>query len=715
MLKFLKHAVILAAVFVLGLLAFSRMMYHETSESTTDLAEATLPLVHFVVDGVDLNELHGYTVEMDATTMRDAITPVTSGGTLSLCITSCETAVDALSYEIRSLDTERLVQQSEAVLVSEEEALSADLDLANLLTEGEEYLLIIKITISEQPVYYYTRIIEEEDSAIGECISFVREFHDLTLQSEGTAALAPYLEPSASADNSTLQTVTIENSLSQICWGSLEGEVVGTPVLSLKEINDDYNVLLMTYLLAAADEEGEEKLLFVEEYYRVRPGTEKMYLLDFERTVETVFNGAQSAVSQDALLLGLREKDVEYVTNETGSVVCFLQGGALWSYNISSGRFVRVFGFYDEESLDNRALFAEHDMKIVRVGESGSVDFFVYGYMNRGDHEGEVGISVCHYDSATNTVEEQLFVPFNVSYQWLCAHVEPVYVSEAGLAYIRVGAALYEVDLESLSYALLLEDITEETVVFTEDGRYVAWTKGSAYAAETLYVMDLETGTTQDVAATADCYIRPLAFLGTDCVWGLAKEENCSEEEALFAMDTIVIADVTGDLASPIKTVDMTETLVIGAAVEENSLLLSCVEKVAGQYEAAGSVAIYSQETAEETVAVETVSTSVFQRQVSLVFSRTSSGSVSLLTPKLLLTKTDVTVSLPTELATYSYYIYARGRLLLGTDSVTEAVNLADEEKAVVLDATSALFWRRGMTEAAEFLAELTGAAESAE
>ena len=36
------------------------------------------------------------------------------------------------------------------------------------------------------------------------------------------------------------------------------------------------------------------------------------------------------------------------------------------------------------------------DIKIARVDEAGSIDFVVYGYMNRGDHEGEVGTAVYH-------------------------------------------------------------------------------------------------------------------------------------------------------------------------------------------------------------------------------------------------------------------------------------------------------------------------------
>lgn len=35
----------------------------------------------------------------------------------------------------------------------------------------------------------------------------------------------------------------------------------------------------------------------------------------------------------------------------------------------------------------------DYEIKIADVDESGSMDFIVYGYMNRGDHEGAGGHS----------------------------------------------------------------------------------------------------------------------------------------------------------------------------------------------------------------------------------------------------------------------------------------------------------------------------------
>ena len=53
-----------------------------------------------------------------------------------------------------------------------------------------------------------------------------------------------------------------------------------------------------------------------------------------------------------------------------------------------------LFGFYDKDNLDERTLYDGHQIKILNLDEGGNVTFLVFGYMNRGRHEGQVGISV---------------------------------------------------------------------------------------------------------------------------------------------------------------------------------------------------------------------------------------------------------------------------------------------------------------------------------
>ena len=107
-------AAVLAAVFIGAVLIFGRFMNDTNEDLTTEMKEATLPVITMYQGDQELNELHGYVTEMDAAYMRDTITPVTVLGLLGdryepvtqqICLgyafgdgrqTSCEVTVEAV-------------------------------------------------------------------------------------------------------------------------------------------------------------------------------------------------------------------------------------------------------------------------------------------------------------------------------------------------------------------------------------------------------------------------------------------------------------------------------------------------------------------------------------------------------------------------------------------------------------------------------------------
>ena len=65
-----------------------------------------------------------------------------------------------------------------------------------------------------------------------------------------------------------------------------------------------------------------------------------------------------------------------------------------------------MFSFESGSDSDIRDVFDENDIEIVSTDGDGNVLFIVYGYMNRGGHEGKVGIGFYRYESENNIVEE---------------------------------------------------------------------------------------------------------------------------------------------------------------------------------------------------------------------------------------------------------------------------------------------------------------------
>ena len=108
--KGLIKAGVLVVVFFAALIGFSLMTNQTNKDLTTDMANATLPMIDLYTGTQKINELHGYTVQMDASYMRDTSgsRPVGTDMKVPATIQTFGTDVDAISYKIRRAWTERI-------------------------------------------------------------------------------------------------------------------------------------------------------------------------------------------------------------------------------------------------------------------------------------------------------------------------------------------------------------------------------------------------------------------------------------------------------------------------------------------------------------------------------------------------------------------------------------------------------------------------------
>lgn len=700
----IQKILILLAVFIVALFTFSKLTNHETKDLTTDLAAPTLPVVYFEDNGHPLNELHGYVEEMSVISMRDTITPLPENGKLSLRIDPYDNKIKEVSFQIRSLNGDRLVQDGNVQVSGDKTAVTGTISVENLLEEQTEYQLILQVTAGEQTSYYYTRIMEVGKSQIDACVDFVEEFHAITMNKERQSELSSYMEPSSAADNTTLQKVTINNSLSQACWGDFVGTEVTTPVVSIKEMNDDYQVILLEYIMSSVGDSGNSEYYNVEEYYRVRVGAEKIYLLSFERTMEEIFRGEGDQISKDMIDLGIRSENVSYKTNETGNVICFVQQGELWSYNQIENNLTRVFSFRSQEGMDIRENYQEHDIRILRVDEGGSLDFVVYGYMNCGEHEGQVGVSVCHYDGVTNTVEEMLFVPTTLSYEIVKEQIgKLMYVSDSGVFYLTVSNQVYRIQMDSRKAEVYIDGLKSDMLVNSEDGRYIAWSEDGT----TMHVTDLEKGESFDIHANENQLLKPLGFLGSDCIygWGYRTDIFSTQTQTdTLALSQVLIVDTSDSAHSVLKTYETPGIYVTGIRIQDGSIYLSRVMKNGDIYVDTTEDTIMNRDLQEkDQVHIDTVVSDVKQKEVVLKLLEETSGSTpKTLIPKLIENEEPNTLEIKNLNASSAYYVYAKGKVVLATDDMAAAVQSADANKGVVIGNNLLYVWRLGQSQTQE-------------
>lgn len=83
----------------------------------------------------------------------------------------------------------------------------------------------------------------------------------------------------------------------------------------MKEINETTGSVALEYQVSAQDDNGSMEVYDVEEFYRLRYDQNRIYLLDFKRQASQVFNGENVTVGEDGLLLGVRNRNVDYQTS----------------------------------------------------------------------------------------------------------------------------------------------------------------------------------------------------------------------------------------------------------------------------------------------------------------------------------------------------------------------------------------------------------------
>lgn len=702
--KGLIKAGVLVAVFIVSVVVLEFVFNSSGVDMTHVMSEASLPVVYVKQDNQSINPLFGYTQEMDSVYTRDTITPLCDDMTLPISIANYGETIEEIRYEVRMLDASRLIEDT---LVTEYEVkkqrIEVVLPIQNLLDEGVEYQLIISLKVNKRNVYYYTRIMAAPDMGTMECVKFAKDFHEKTFDKENMKDLIKYMEPESTKSNDNLHKVDIHSSLNQLFWADFECAQLGEARVSVKEIKKEYCVLILSYFLGAKGKNGEAEYYNVEEYYRIRPSQERMYLLEFERTMSEVFQEDGDNFTEDALRLGIRSDEVNYVSNETGTIVGFVQEGDLWEYNSNADNLVRVFSFRDYEDVGERENNSQHSIRVVRVDETGSMDFIVYGYMNRGIHEGSVGISVFHFDSIGNSVEEFAWIPFTKSYQMIDEVVGKVmYVNDNNEFYIMLEGIIYKIDLLNRKEEIIEQGVGEDWFVTSEDNRYLAWLEGGkASAGKRLHICDMSTGGEKVIEAKSSEYIRPLGFIGNDLIYGIAKQKRVKQNISgvtVFPMHVVYIVNSKGEVKKEYRKKNV---YITGITTEDYTIRLERAKYKNNSYVAISQDSIMNLAgNSDETTAVEVYTDGTKQKVVTIKLSnKIKDSSPNLIAAKLVSYTDNRTIALESNGDESYYYVYAKGQVMLITPSESDAVRVAAANNGVVVDGKAQYIWEQAKSQ----------------
>lgn len=512
------------------------------------LAPATLPVLRAQYRGEWISPLYAAARELEPETVHGAVLPLPEDRRAVFSVSYA--GADDASYEVWSSGCDRLIEKGDAMLMIDGVRQTLTCPLQNLYENGREYVLVLHVRTGGRTVHYYTRLRAGEGTHEEEMLSFARSFSDRTFDKEEAQALIPYLETRPTADTQTLDTVDIHSSFSQITWGDLAPIKSSETELTIAEMGDAYATYVLEYSVLTRT--VTERSYRVRETATIRWSEVRCYIMEWSRTMEAELVPQQVYAGGTYLDLGIRPAEgCEAFTGEGGNYLYFTESGNLWRYDKKGSQLTNIFSFVSSGDSDLRETHDAHSVRIVAADADGNAEFVVYGYMNRGPHEGETGLAYYAFRESGREVEELFYIPSSRPYEVMKAELGKFfYVGENRVLYWLYRGGIYAVDHAGGEITAIAEGLTDSQMAVRSDAGAVAWENGTTpYNATQITVLYLRAGTSRIVEAAPGEYVKALGFLGDDFVCGCARASDVSGEARSlypFPMYELRITDAEG-------------------------------------------------------------------------------------------------------------------------------------------------------------------------
>ena len=305
----LQKAGILFLIFIAALVIYfisARNAMEKENTVYTSMEEPSLPVVYMKLNGKEINCLHGYMQDMGNQAARDSISVLPENRELGIKITEYGNTITGISYEVRNLSLDRLIERTDVTeWDSSEGSTTAVLPIQNLLIRNEPYYLTLNVSTSERQIRYYTRIVWPDNNYAYDMVSLAEEFSRKSLDYNQARELVSYLETNDTEDNSNLGHVTIRASFNHLTWDGLPVEMVGEPQVTLQEFDGIMGQVKVRYTVAITESDNTRTLVDTEDNFTMKWNEKRIYMMNYERNANEMFTGKREAFSGKRIILGI--------------------------------------------------------------------------------------------------------------------------------------------------------------------------------------------------------------------------------------------------------------------------------------------------------------------------------------------------------------------------------------------------------------------------
>ena len=529
---------LLAAVFLLAFIfniyvSQKQTVVSEDSEYSS-LPVSVLPVISTDLNGMAtdrLNIMHGYTGEVSDDVTSDTLALLPEDRKLSLHITDNGSYISGITYEIRTMDTADLIERTTLTDYARTSGhMDVVLPIQNLIIKGKEYSLDITLTVEDVgDVHYYSRmVLLDEQQTAQDMLQLALDFSARNYDYETARANTTYVETDGSADDTTLAYTTLRSTFKNLAYSDLN--LVPSEDKDIRFIHYDGNsgeILIRTMASGGTGQDGD--IYEIEESFSMRVGIERIYMMNYSRRIREVFNPSGQKLSGKRLMLGINEdSELSYLSGGEGRYTYFVATRDLWCYDTKDGELRRVWSFRDRDLLDIDGAYQKDAVSLLGTDGTGSLTFLVYGYMNRGVHEGQVGISAMYYDTTEKNVTEKFFIPVSETYEKLSLDMDTLaHLGSNNVLYLKVGDTIYGIDMMSENMIEVASGVREGAYYVSDDMQNLAWQENmDDFGSSVIHVLDMDTGTKNEVRAEEGKLLRSCGFIGRDLAVAICSKDK---------------------------------------------------------------------------------------------------------------------------------------------------------------------------------------------
>lgn len=690
------------AFVVVGAITFAGLHAKQSENMVTVFQTSEIPVLYMKTEsGRLINPAYGYAQDVDARGIFTGITPLDKDRNLDVAFYYNSSGIRKISYQVRDIETDQLLENTEIKeFEMREEYVNASINVKNLIEKDKEYLLTFKVTTDKfEELRYYGRIIWKDNLLVDEKIDFALQFLSFTYNKEELPNIVEWVETDETGDNTNFGRVNIHSTITQIGWGNLAPRIEGNVIPVIWEITPSVAQISLNYRVVTSSSSTEYEAYMAKDFYRLQQTRDKIFLMDYEREVNQIFDAYHDLQSSGRINLGIQSEltDIEAKADTTGKYSYFVQNGNVWCYSRNDNKFTEVFSF--SASYTGRELEDDYQIKMIDVDGAGNAHFVVSGYMSGGKHDGLVGVSLFRYCYEENTVKELVFVPVNLPFNRMKDNVADVAYVNGDTFFIKLNQYLYSIDLVSGEYMLITDQLYEETYMVNKSGNRIAYHENhTTEQNHCIRIYDFETGTEKIIkgsdygSGNDNDYLKIIGYIGDDLVYGMANPADVipsTELDAIFPMHTIIILNhkyfvmkkyaEAGIYVSTAEIDGMRVNLWRVFRTEDGDWESTSIDQIMNKEENSAQNAIYT----------EIVNTAAREKELYLNIP-TSSGNqdtVEVRYAKEILFQENGTYQLEDNYVfSNNYYVYAMGEYKGKQSSLRKAISQASSLSGYVMD-----------------------------